>query len=82
VPLITGGSEEIDIPAGTQPETVFRLPKHGMPRLRRRGSGDLFVHVGVLIPTDLTEEQEEALVRYGELAEEDPTPRRRSLFRR
>ena len=82
VPMIEGGVEAIEIPPGSQPETVFRLSKQGMPRLRRRGRGDLFVHVGVVIPTDLDEEQADLLRRYGELRAEDPAPRKKRLFRR
>jgi molecular chaperone DnaJ len=81
IPLIDGGIETIEIPAGCQPETVYRLSKKGMPRLRRRGSGDLLVHVGVLIPTDLEREAAELLRRYGELQQEAPAPRRKGLFR-
>jgi len=82
VPLIDGGSESIDLPAGTQPETVYRLAKKGMPRLRRRGRGEMFVHIGVAIPTDLTDDQEETLRTYAELREEQPAKRKRGLFNR
>lgn len=82
VPVIDGEDETIDLPAGTQPETVYRFAKKGMPRLRRRGRGDLLVHVGVAIPKDLTEEQEEALSLYADLRDEQPAERRRGLFRR
>ncbi len=82
VPLIEGGFEKIEIPAGTQPETVFRFSKQGMPRLQRRGRGDLFVHVGVVIPTDLDADQEAALRTYGELRDEVPEQPKKGLFRR
>lgn len=82
IPLIDGGSETVDIEAGTQPETVYQFGKKGMPRLRRRGRGDLFVHVGVVIPTDLDTEQEDLLRAYGELRAEQPEPAKRRLFRR
>ncbi len=82
VPLIDGGTEAIKVPSGSQPETVFRLNKMGMPRLRRRGRGDLFVHIGVMIPTDLDDEQERLLRAYGELRGEDPVPAKKRLFRR
>ena len=61
VPIIDAEPETIDLPAGTQPETVYRLNKKGMPHLRRRGRGDMLVHIGVMIPTDLTDEQSEVL---------------------
>jgi molecular chaperone DnaJ len=82
IPLLDGGSEDLDVPAGTQPETIFRLAKKGVPRLNRRGRGDLLVHVEVEIPTDLDTEQEKALREYAELRDENPAERRRGLFRR
>ena len=82
VPLIDGGVETMEIPAGSQPETVFRLSKQGMPRLRRRGRGDLFVHVGVVIPTDLDDEQADLLRAYAELRDEEPAAPKKRLFRR
>ena len=81
-PLVDGGHETIDVPAGTQPETVYRLARKGMPRLKRRGRGDMFVHIGVAIPTDLTDEQEESLRSYAELRDEQPAAPKRRLFRR
>lgn len=82
VPLLDGGTEHVDLPAATQPESVIRLPKQGVPRLQRRGRGDLFVHVAVVVPDDLTDEQAEVLRRFGELRDERPTERRKGLFRR
>jgi molecular chaperone DnaJ len=82
VPVVDADDELVDIPAGTQPETVYRLAKKGMPRLRRRGRGDLFVHIGVEIPTDLTDEQTETLRTYGAMRGEEPAERKRGLFRR
>lgn len=82
IPVIDADDESIDLPAGTQPETVYRLAKKGMPRLRRRGRGDLFVHIGVVIPTDLTDEQVDLLRSYGDLRGEAPAERKRGLFRR
>ncbi|MEA2009527.1 MAG: J domain-containing protein [Actinomycetota bacterium] len=82
VPIIDGDVESIDVPAGTQPETVYRLAKKGMPRLRRRGRGEMFVHIGVAIPTDLTDDQEETLRTYAEQRDERPAKRKRGLFKR
>ena len=49
------------MPPGTQPGTVFKLSRLGMPRLRRRGRGDLLVEVQVVVPTSLSPAQEAAL---------------------
>jgi molecular chaperone DnaJ len=70
--------EVIDLPAGTQPGTVFRLARLGMPRLRGRRRGDLLVEVTVAVPTDLSPDQEAALRAYAEASDEAPAePRRR-----
>lgn len=55
------GSVELTIPAGTQPDAVFRLKGKGIPHLRRSGRGDHLVHITVVIPKKLTKEQKKAL---------------------
>ena len=56
------GEVTLKIPAGTQPEQVFRLGGRGMPRLKSSQTrGDLFVRVKVNIPRDLTDSQKEKL---------------------
>ena len=56
------GEVTLKIPAGTQPEQVFRLAGRGMPRLKSaQARGDLFVRVKVRIPRDLTQTQTELL---------------------
>jgi molecular chaperone DnaJ len=78
VPLIDGDVHEMEVPAGTQPGSAFRIPRQGMPRLRRRGRGDLVVEVEVEVPTKVTAEEEELLRKLAELRSEDPeAPKRR-----
>jgi len=55
------GDEDITIKPGTQGATVIPLRARGVPHLRGAGRGDLFVHVEVLTPTRLDEEQEQLL---------------------
>ncbi len=70
VPTIDG-DERLLIPAGTQSGKVFRLRGKGVPRLDRSGRGspmgrgDQQVIIQVVIPKNLTREQEEI---FGELA--------------
>jgi len=82
VPLIEGDDIDVDIPAGTQPGTVFRIGRRGVPHLRRRGRGDLLVNVDVAVPDSLTAEQEEALRSYALLRGEQPLPARKRRKRR
>ena len=65
------GTVEMDVPAGTQSGETFRLQGKGMPRLRRRGRGDLFVQVQVVTPDSLNAEQREALERFAEAGGEE-----------
>lgn len=80
VPLLGGGTEDVEVPPGTQPGWVTRLPGEGMSRLGRRGRGDLLVVADVVVPIDLSSEEEELLRRYAELRGE--RPREASRWRR
>jgi len=56
------GKVQLKIPAGTQPEQVFRLAGRGMTRLKSsQGKGDLFVRVKVKIPKQLSSKQKSLL---------------------
>ena len=70
VPLIDDQDFEFDVPRGTQPGTVFRMPRKGMPRLRRRGRGDLLIEILVVVPDRLSAPEEEALQAYADVAGE------------
>ncbi len=57
-----GGKVKLNIPAGTQPEQVFRLAGRGMPHLKdTKTHGDLFVKIKVQIPKYLSPKQRELL---------------------
>lgn len=70
VPTLSG-TVEMDVPAGTQSGETFRLGGKGMPRLRRRGNGDLFVQVQVVTPQEMNAEQREALEAFAEAGGEE-----------
>ena len=72
VPLRTlEGTEEVDVPPGTQPGQVLTLRARGVPRLRGTGRGDLLVHVDVQTPQDLDGEQEKLLRELARLRDEE-----------
>lgn len=68
---ILGGETQVDtlsgkvvltIPAGTQPDQVFRVAGRGMPQLRNPlVKGDLFIRIKVQIPRQLTSKQKKLL---------------------
>ena len=72
IPLLEGGTEPLEIPPGTQPATLFRMPGLGTAHLGRRGRGDLFVVAEVQIPIGLSREEEEALRTFARLRGEQP----------
>ncbi|MCK2241057.1 MULTISPECIES: molecular chaperone DnaJ [unclassified Crossiella] len=76
IPMQTlDGVQELPLDPGTQPETELVLPGKGMPRLRSSGRvdgrGDLHVHVEVVVPTKLDEEQTALLRQLAELRGEE-----------
>src|SRR5438105_4432600 len=66
------GPEALRIPAGTQPNQVFRLRGKGVQFLQGSGRGDHYVHVSVRIPTTLTDEQRRLLEQFASLEGENP----------
>jgi len=56
--------EQVDVRAGTQPNSTIRIRAKGVPHLRGAGRGDLFVHLDVRTPTKLDAEQERALREF------------------
>ena len=64
------GPRPVEIAAGTQPGTIITLPGLGMPSLRRGDRGDQRVLVNVVIPRNLSREQQELLERFSDTLEE------------
>ena len=49
------------VPAGTQPNTVFRLKGKGVKSVRSSRKGDLYVRVILEVPTKLSGKQKKAI---------------------
>lgn len=47
----------INVPSGTQPETVFSCKGEGLPHMRTRVNGNLLIKIKVKIPKNLNQEQ-------------------------
>jgi curved DNA-binding protein len=62
------GKIRLNIPAGTQPEQVFRLAGRGMPSVKNKNEkGDLYVRLKVQIPKYLSPKQRELLEQASRL---------------
>ncbi len=65
IPTIEGRNTPLEIPAGTQSGTIFRLRKRGMPVLQSGGRrGDLLVEVQGETPQNITKKQRECLEAF------------------
>jgi molecular chaperone DnaJ len=64
------GDIPVEIAAGTQPGEIVTLRSRGLPPLGRGRTGDLHVHVNVVIPRRLTREQRDLLERLADSLED------------
>ena len=64
----------LKVPEGTQNGRTFRLKGQGMPRFKGGGTGDLFVRVRVVLPTELSGEAKAAAKTFLDLVDQ-PDPR-------
>jgi molecular chaperone DnaJ len=81
IPTIDGHAK-LKIPAGTQPETPFRLRGEGFPRFRGSSRGDLIVIVHIEIPRSLSGREKELLREALGPTSAGNGGRRESFFRR
>jgi DnaJ-class molecular chaperone len=63
------GEREIELPAGTQHGAQYALRGHGLPGSNGGPPGDLVIVVHVVVPSDLSEEQQELARKLGESLE-------------
>ena len=64
VPTLDGSDAKVKVPEGTQSGKQFRLRGKGMPVLRSRDVGDLYIQVVVETPQNLTKRQRELLAEF------------------
>ena len=76
------GPEDLVVPAGTQTGRLFRLRGRGVPALRGRGRGDLLVHVEVVVPEQLSDQEATLLRQLAELRGEEVAPAEQGFFSR
>ena len=66
VPTVEG-SEQVEVPPGSQSGHEIRLRGKGVPRLRGSGRGDLHVILNVVVPARLSKRERELLQELGEV---------------
>ncbi len=80
VPTIDGGRTRVKIPDGTQTGKRFRLPSKGMPVLRSKARGDMYVQVMVETPQKLTKRQKDLLKEFEKESSKDTHPESSGFF--
>src|SRR4249919_2705345 len=80
VPTIDKGKTKVKIPAGTQSNRRFRIASKGMPVLRSRQTGDMYVQVVVETPQNLTKKQQELLSEFEKLSSGATQPEAAGFF--
>jgi molecular chaperone DnaJ len=68
------GEEKLHIPAGSQPGEIFRLRGKGMPRIRSRASGDIYLTLDVRVPRKLDADQKKLLKEFRRIESERGEP--------
>jgi molecular chaperone DnaJ len=80
VPTIEGGKTRVKVPEGTQSGRRFRLTGKGMPVLRSKQTGDMYVQIVVETPQNLTKRQKELLREFDKLSSQATQPESSGFF--
>jgi molecular chaperone DnaJ len=82
VPTLDGSDAKVKVPEGTQSGKQFRLKAKGMPVLRSRDVGDLYIQVVVETPQKLTKRQRELLMEFDGACSKENHPESAGFFSR
>lgn len=74
------GTEEVEIPPGTQNGDVITLKRRGLPNARTHRCGDEHLQVFIEVPRKLTRRQRELLEQLSEIEDHEVTPQRKGFF--
>jgi molecular chaperone DnaJ len=81
VPTIDKTKTKVKVPSGTQSGRRFRVAGKGMPVLRSRQTGDMYVQVVVETPQNLTKKQKELLAEFEKLSSGETQPEASGFFK-
>jgi molecular chaperone DnaJ len=80
VPMLGGGRTSVKVPEGTQTGKRFRLASKGMPVLRSKSRGDMYVQIVVETPQKLTKRQRELLREFEKQSSQETQPETAGFF--
>ena len=76
------GELDLVVPAGTQHGREFVAKGRGLPHINGRGRGNLRVRISVVVPKNLTDEQEKLLRTFAEISGEEVASADKGFFSR
>jgi molecular chaperone DnaJ len=80
VPTVEGGKTRVRVPEGTETGKQFRLKGKGMPVLRSKVSGDMYIQVDVETPKNLSRRQRELLEDFEKESNKETSPASTGFF--
>ncbi len=82
VPTVEGGRSRVKIPEGSQTGKQFRLKGKGMPVMRSKTTGDMYIQVEVETPKNLTRKQKDILKEFDKASSDKTNPDSSGFFSR
>ncbi len=82
VPAVDGSVTRVRVPEGTETGKQFRLKGKGMPVLRAKVTGDMYIQVEVETPKNLTRKQRELLEEFEKESRKETSPESHGFFAR
>ncbi|HUH77561.1 MAG TPA: molecular chaperone DnaJ [Devosia sp.] len=80
VPTLDNARAKVKVPAGTQPGQRVRLKGKGMPVLRSKDVGDLYVQLDIETPQNLSRKQRELLEEFARHETDETSPTSGGFF--
>ena len=80
MPTVDGSQTKVKIPEGTQSGKQFRIRGKGMPILRSRDLGDLYIQASVETPQNLNKRQRELLSEFEAISSKTNNPESAGFF--
>ncbi|MGV8832729.1 MAG: molecular chaperone DnaJ [Devosia sp.] len=80
VPTLDNARAKVKVAAGTQPGQRVRLKGKGMPVLRSKDVGDMYVQLDIETPQALSRKQRELLEEFAKLETEETSPTSGGFF--
>ncbi len=80
VPTVDGGKTRLKVPEGCEAGKQFRLKGKGMPVLRSKVFGDMYIQVEVETPKNLSARQRQLLEEFEKASHKDNSPDSHGFF--